>query len=982
MSDGNNTGAPPPGLDAFLAEEGQPTPQAEAQGAIPAQMQAPVSDAPPGLDEFIAPEMQQEKYGTTGQQAIAGLEGVARGVAGPLAPAAERALGVNPEDIRGREEANPATQVTGEVAGLVGSSLLGVGLGGALAKVGAAAKVGAEAAGIGKIGSSIATAAIENIAFQAQEEGSKLVLGDPNQSVHTAVADMGLAAVVGGAFGTIPPLWNATMGKKLGGLLGAAADKMGGIEGITNDTIEKKINESGIQMAPELKGLIASDPAIQQSARELVQSPSNSGVEYQKKIVDFHAKVSEAMANALGKSAEEISGAAPLSKYERGAEAADSLANHYEEAGAPFKEGYEEIAKTYGKAELNPNIGSKGPEIDAELNKINKKLNTISNKAKRAVKAGNVEESVSHAAEIEELQQKARMLEMQKQSPGTTDKMLEKINQQAIKEGWTTSPSSDKMKLLARVNRELPLQKTVKNLSDFIQEIKEAGRSMSTPTDNTMTRVGDMLGNMMTDGKNAVLEQLLGEKGGAAAIEHFNALKEGYAVQASLKDAIRDRLGVKGSITNFANSIREMGRTDAEGVLRRLSGKGDADWLKLMQKVYPETAKVIRQFHVDELLQSASTKAKEGFVLDSGTLIKKLEGMSPELKEFIAPPEALGKIKALNDILRAFKDPNYGHSNSARVIQSFLKEVQGTAVGMAATLAGKGIVKSTMLGMLSKALVQDAPDAIKLAMLKWLGSSKEISPSGFKTMVSFIQHTMRGENATAKAINNVFKGGVEVLPQHMLPTDRDRTKINKAIDSAIKNPESLLAVSGDVGHYMPNHAEAMGTTAANAVQLLRTMRPNTAPANPMDSKREPSAFEKAKYNRAVDIAQQPLLVLKHIAEGTITPDDVNVMKALYPGLVNRVSQKLMNGVVEAKEKGKIVPYKTRMGISLFLGQAMDSTMTPAGIQGAQPKPQQNQQQTPVQPASNPKRSTNSLNKLPAMYQTTGQNAERDRSTRK
>jgi len=65
-----------------------------------------VGDA--GVDQRLAQyDNLQAKYGTPGQQAIAGLEGLAQGVVGSIAPAAEVATGLTtPEAIRGREEAN------------------------------------------------------------------------------------------------------------------------------------------------------------------------------------------------------------------------------------------------------------------------------------------------------------------------------------------------------------------------------------------------------------------------------------------------------------------------------------------------------------------------------------------------------------------------------------------------------------------------------------------------------------------------------------------------------------------------------------------------------------------------------------------------------------------------------------------------------------------------------------------------------------
>jgi hypothetical protein len=63
-----------------------------------------------------------------------------------------------------------------------------------------------------------------------------------------------------------------------------------------------------------------------------------------------------------------------------------------------------------------------------------------------------------------------------------------------------------------------------------------------------------------------------------------------------------------------------------------------------------------------------------------------------------------------------------------------------------------------------------------------------------------------------------------------------------------------------------------------------------------------------------------------------------------------MSQKLYRDMIHAVHDGQVVPYQTVMGLSSFLGQPLDSTMTPmaiqtaqAGLAGAQAQQEQKQQ---------------------------------------
>ncbi len=162
------------------------------------------------------PNQPSEDADTLGQQAIAGAEAIGRGVAGPLATGAERLLGVNPENIRAREEAHPITSTLGETAGFVVSAMAGVGLAKPVLAVGEAVgkllpKVVPKLAAKG-----IATGA-EMAALQSSDELSKMITNDPNQTIGTAISNIGLSAAIGTggrmALGAVSPLWHGTASK-------------------------------------------------------------------------------------------------------------------------------------------------------------------------------------------------------------------------------------------------------------------------------------------------------------------------------------------------------------------------------------------------------------------------------------------------------------------------------------------------------------------------------------------------------------------------------------------------------------------------------------------------------------------------------------------------------------------------------------------------------------------------------------------------
>ncbi len=924
---------PPPGLEDFLS-----APRAPAA----VDQQAPGQE-PAGLNDFLHEDLTQQKYGSLGQQAIAGAEGLAKGIAGPLATGAERALGVPTEDIEGRAEANPITHYGSEAVGLIAPALVTGGssaalkgaaeltLGYQLSKLG---NVAAKAVGLGekaveasgllpKIGSAIVKGAIENMAFQGQDEASRFILKDPSQDIGSVAADIGLSGIIGGvaggALGSISPLWKAANSHLTGGLLGAIVDKAGGVEGVVNSDISRTIQKAGIDIAPDVRARLEGIPEVQEASKVLEQTDTNaSGMAHQAALKDYKDKLGNSMVTALGKTPEELASMPKLSSYESGKAIGNQLADEWQEQLAPLSAAYDDIRSKYGKTEL------------------------LSDKVV-PTEAGNVK------------------------VPGTISNIIDKIGQATVDQNWAISPSSDIMREVNRVMKEIVNVKDVDGISGYIKAI--SANMQKNPLDGEMMRAGGILKGILKEAEADVVGHTIGSEAGVDAAAEFAKARKDYAIQSQLKEALDSRLHAGGSTSGYAKQLKTMAQMDGESVLRRLSGAGDADLLNTLQNSFPKTAELVKQYHINNLLEKAADSAKEGQSINSANLLKGINKLSPELQAFALKPEALSHIDAVGTLLDKFNERPHNFSNTARTADKLFQSLPGSAIGIATWIATHNPLTAAIVAPLVKALGKDAPDAIKLATLKFLGSEKPINASGFKAAVDFISQTLKGESLLSKASKAVYKAGVEVVPASQLPTERQRDKLDKQLKSLQADASPLMHIGDHTGHYLPQHAEAIGQASASAVNYLNSQRPVETKAGPLDTAIPPSKAQITAYNKTLDIANKPLIVLDKIKEGTITPKDIKDLQTMYPGLYKNLSQKLTDDMTNHIAKGDTVPYKTRIGLSMFLAQPLDSSMQPASIVAAQPKPPQGQEQSPQVPKSNPKHSMTALNKLPGAYQT-------------
>lgn len=945
----------------------------------------------------------QKQYGGIGSQVAAGAEGTAQGLLGPLAPIAERAAGVSSEGIRGREEANPVTHGVGEAAGLGAGLLTGTGEAALMTGVGeAAAKatgLGAEGAGVlSKIGSAAVKGAVENAIFQGGDEASKMVLQDPNQSLQTAVVNMGLAGLigggVGGTLGSISPLWKATAGSKLGNILQAVADKTGGIEGVTSDAVENAIKLTGVDVAPEIRSALSDDPHLQAMAKTLEQSDTTtSGKAYQEALGGFKKRLGDIMVQSMGKDPETLANAPALSKYEAGQNIGKTLAGEYQEQLDPIAKEFEALKEKYKDAPLMPdhevvtgfNPNPKVSNLQAELDQVRAQRELVESEQNFNARnrAPGAPERLSTNQEWGALMRKEVALQDQiAQLPGvpitqrvggTAGQISERLSDLAQREGWVGA-ENDVEREFNRVLRKLPEKKTLSDLSRFTTQIGDNTRSTLPFGQQTpLSRAGSLMKQVIQDAQDEAAIQHLGQEG-PELVGRFQAAKDAYRQQSALREALNDRLKVGGSTSGFAKGIKNMAVTDGESLLNRLSGKNDAHLLNFLEHNFPKTAQALKDYHLHNTLKTAMDKAKPGELLNPGALRKAVDSMSPELRNFAVPAEAQGKMQAIGELLDRMNKVPHNFSNTARTLDKLLNYLPGSAVGMATMLAGHNPATAILLGGLTKVIGRDAPDAARLAMLKFLGSNQPVEAEGFKAAVDYLHHIVKGESAIKTATKNLFKAGTSVLSESSMPSEAARSKLNSTLIQMQQDPSKMLNIGGKAAYYLPDHGVSANQTAANAVNYLNAQRPKTGQSMPLDKDRKPSQAEMDKYNRALDIAQQPLVTLDRLKQGRLTAQEVGHLRALYPDLYSKLSQQVLNNVIEQKTKGSDIPYRTRMGLSLFLGQPLDSTLTPSGILGAQPKPPMAQPETATQPAANPKRSTTSLNKVSSIYSTPVQTA--------
>lgn len=872
------------------------------------------------------------------EKAKAFAEGAAEAGTFGISTGAEVAFGADPQDISRRRETGYHT--AGQLAGLAGSALIpGMGEANILKAAGEGAVeaigLGAAETGLAKIGSSAVRNAVEGAIFTSGDEVSKMLASDPNQSAETALLDIGVGGLLGGgaigaAFGSVSPLWKATQETKVGQFLKKITDNINapgevGLETPAGESVSSLIDKIGVDVAPEIKASLSSNPELRSSWQHLMESTTKSGEHAQSAYQNFRSTMNDALVKGLGKTPEAVDALADMSEHDAGVELRDKLLKELKDKFEPITDRLDKFKNDFGGIDIPKPSGNSLALLDPSARGAEDYLGSLSNK----------------------------------------------INELALKEDWNRFSGPAK-EIVDYVNKELPQVKTIKDLTSIQKAIRDKAHA------EQRWDVAKKINSIIEEHQDDILSRVVGEKGPEMLAE-FNKARSEYGPVRGLLNELNDRLhaGSFGGPSTFAYALKDM---KPEDVLRRLTPKNDAGLLSVLSEQFPETTASIKDAYVNQLLKGMSQKARGNDIVNASGLFKALDKWSPELRGFALPDSAKESLPAIRKLMESLPD-KMNYSGTAKTLDSLWSKVPAGAMATLSWLTGHNPLIGGAIGQLGKYLGRDVPDAIKLAMLRYMGSEKHISGAGFKSMVDFIQSTIKGESLLNRGTSALFQAGRDVLPAHLGPSEPQRKKLDKQIKNVNDDPESMLNVAQDTNHYLPDHGSALTGAASRVVSYLNSVKPTSEKMSPLDAPMPVSKDQQAAYNRVLDIANQPLVVLGKIKDGTLIPSDVQALENMYPSLYGRMVQKMTEKVIAHTADGKMIDHKLRMPLSIFMAQALDSTMLPASIMSAQDV--FNVAAQPMVPGSGSRGhrggSMKSLGKMNPIYNTPGQSLEMRKS---
>lgn len=145
------------------------------------------------------------------------------------------------------------------------------------------------------------------------------------------------------------------------------------------------------------------------------------------------------------------------------------------------------------------------------------------------------------------------------------------------------------------------------------------------------------------------------------------------------------------------------------------------------------------------------------------------------------------------------------------------------------------------------------------------------------------------------------------------------------------DPQALIdRVSGNlegIGDSAPGVSAAMTATAQRAVQYLAQAAEVPPKPGPMAREWTPTEAERHKFSLKLEAVQEPASVLRHAANGTLTRQQMDAIRAVYPAFAKDIETRAL----EQLTSGEQMSYRARMMLTLMTGVDADGTMSPKAI---------------------------------------------------
>lgn len=286
--------------------------------------------------------------------------------------------------------------------------------------------------------------------------------------------------------------------------------------------------------------------------------------------------------------------------------------------------------------------------------------------------------------------------------------------------------------------------------------------------------------------------------------------------------------------------------------------------------------------------------------------------------------------------------------------------VVGPLVAPFAGAAAARAVSEKLFGALAKGAGQTA-ERMSKAVGALLDVTKRVQPAApvlATQVLGAVAFGDKKDSAVDKKSKRATKPSLENL--YRARSEEIRSQVTAGPDGQpVVRPDARARVAdrlAPIAAVDPVLADRIETQKARSTAYLARIlpkRPDLGGIETGPDRHKPSDFEMRSWARSVAAVEDPAGILERLAAGTVTPEDAEVMRHVYPEMLADITKQILEQLPTLR---RTLPYERRLSLSIFTGAPVDPSMRPevlavlqgtfareagtdGGVHGPMPQPQ-------------------------------------------
>jgi hypothetical protein len=482
-------------------------------------------------------------------------------------------------------------------------------------------------------------------------------------------------------------------------------------------------------------------------------------------------------------------------------------------------------------------------------------------------------------------------------------------------------------------------QKVVSGINDAVKTMREEPDLYPQSYPRILEKISERVSKEVTSESSALdvfnsldsLKKRLDEEinyGTTPSGGDLRAQKEIQNLRRSIKESLENE-NLWGSA-----AARQSAFNDAQAQLLNITGKNGLfrkDFMapaisKSGSKIYEISPSKIKTFlgQINDVRGEAKAQSLQRFLDSSNNLVNEIE------KSYQAIPEKEFDKNAIGSVLQKNQDLTKKTIDQAR----FSKQMSALGAGAhnapffesGALIAGIEMHPAIGAAIESWSMLKAPSLAIqRLAKIERLS----------QTITNSIE---RGSKSLFKAGSQAIDAASGLISQKInKKLDQDNhSKLFSELNDYSNNPQKLIdslhESTKDLYSVAPKISDGLIQSSARAVAFLQSKLPQATQQAPLSQKYEPSKAEIAKFQRYYRVVEDPMSVFDDMKGGYLTQESIDTLSTVYPKLYEQMKSSVLDKLTDhiSKDKG-LLPYKTKLNLSMFLNEDLDNSLRQSSI---------------------------------------------------